>query len=212
MFRIDIMPDHEKYRIRYVLLFCSILIFSLILTIIIYYLVRHKKKYHFDASGILHPLSLGRKVILTQDEYPQLISKLTGIIQADDRGELERLVYGMITLKQGFSLGILFIKNELNQTLLHLAAFHGALKCLVYILYFNLINPNQFDSNNRFPLYYAITNLQTEDDKNKLVLVHLLKVTNISQGTPEGDDIIQLMTDWQRELVHNPKDIYLVSD
>ena len=112
----------------------------------------------------------------------------------------------------GFSLGILFIKNELNQSLLHVAAFLGALKCLNYILYFNLINPNELDNNNNSPLYYAVSNLKTEDDRNKSVLAHLLKITDISQVTPNGEDLTQMMTDWQRDLLHNHKDFYIVID
>ena len=47
----DFLKDHEKYRLGYVLLFCSILVFAIIVTVIVYYLIRLRKKNHFDASG-----------------------------------------------------------------------------------------------------------------------------------------------------------------
>jgi hypothetical protein len=43
--------SHEKFRIHYILSFCFLIIIAIVVTLCIYYFVRHKKKYYFEAAG-----------------------------------------------------------------------------------------------------------------------------------------------------------------
>ena len=112
----------------------------------------------------------------------------------------------------GFSLGMLFIKNELNQNLLHLAAMYGSLKCLSYIVYFNLLSPHDLDIDKTLPLLHAITQLKTDDPKNRGVIAVLLKITDVTKISLEGIDLMELMTEWQKEIFYNYKDIYIATE
>ena len=47
----EVLKVNETYRSTYVTLFCSILLFALSISALIYYLVRHKKRFHFEVSG-----------------------------------------------------------------------------------------------------------------------------------------------------------------
>lgn len=79
--------EGENQRIFYVLLFCGVLTLSLIITILIYYFIRHKKKTFFDAAG--------RKLIEFSGDYPDACIKLKEIIENDDIVKLEQEVVSM---------------------------------------------------------------------------------------------------------------------
>ena len=73
--------DKEGIRIRYFVLFVVFLILSIISTLLIYYFVRYKKKYFFDAAG--------RKFIVSSGQFANIINKINQTIQFDDRDELK---------------------------------------------------------------------------------------------------------------------------
>ena len=79
----------------------------------------------------------------------------------------------------GFSLGILLIKNEHNQSLLHLTAINGSLKCFSYITYFKVVDPHGLDNYKYSPLYYAIKHLKNDDSKNKEIISSFLKIIDV---------------------------------
>lgn len=75
--------DEDK-RSVYLAIFCSLLIFSIITTLVIYYCVRHKKKYYFDAAG--------RKFIISSGDFENIVNKIRDIIQFDRKDDLEQQV------------------------------------------------------------------------------------------------------------------------
>lgn len=177
--------DSEKFRSLYVAIFCLILIFSLIFVALIYYFVRHKKKYYFDAAG--------RKFIVSSDQYINIIYHLMEIIQFDDQELLSKSV-------QDSSVGILHVRNENNQNLLHLCAIHGSTDCMNYILNFErILNPDEFDKFNKTPLYYLIKMHSDETEDNINMFVRLTKVTNVNIEH-EGVELRQMFTEWQRRV------------
>lgn len=76
--------EDENQRTFYVLSFISVLIVSIIVTLLIYYFVRYKKKLFFDAAG--------RKSIETTGGYQNVFIKLKEIIECDDIIKLEQEV------------------------------------------------------------------------------------------------------------------------
>lgn len=112
-----------------------------------------------------------------------------------------------LLITQGLSLGIIFIKNELNQSLLHLASIYGSLKCISYLIFFNLLSPNELDHNKGSALYYAITQLKTYEDKNKAIVALLLNITDLTVCSHDDVDMKELMNDWQKNLLTSYKDL-----
>lgn len=80
--------EDENLRKFYTILFFSVLLFSIITTLLIYYFIRYKKKPFFDAAG--------RKNIEMTGDYQNFISKLQTIIQDDDIFKLEQEVVSKI--------------------------------------------------------------------------------------------------------------------
>jgi hypothetical protein len=78
--------DIEKERSFYLTIFISVLVFTLISTVIVYYLVRYKKKFYFDAAG--------RKFIVISEDFSNFVNRLSELIKTDDRQALESLVVG----------------------------------------------------------------------------------------------------------------------
>ncbi len=74
----------QNNRSNYLILFCSVLILTVIITLCVYYLVRYKKKYYFDAAG--------RKFIVSNGEHSKLILNTMEIIQFDNKKLLEEAV------------------------------------------------------------------------------------------------------------------------
>ncbi len=177
--------DSEKFRSLYVIIFCLILIFSIIFVMLIYYFVRHKKKYYFDAAG--------RKFIVSTDNYTNIIYHLMEIIQIDDQELLSKKVHDC-------SVGILHIRNENNQNLIHLCAIHSSLACMSYILNFErLINPNEQDNFNKIPLYYLIKMHSDETEDNTNMFISLAKLTDVNIEQ-DGVEIRQMFNEWQRRV------------
>jgi hypothetical protein len=83
--------DTDNERMIYIVIFCVVLIISIIATFIIYYCVRYKKKYFFDAAG--------RKFIESTGELSNLINKLMEVIQFDNKEELEQEVISKNNIK-----------------------------------------------------------------------------------------------------------------
>jgi hypothetical protein len=79
-----IFKNKEEIRIRYLIMFIVFLILSIISTVLIYYFVRYKKKYFFDASG--------RKFIVSTGQFANIINKINQTIQFDNRDELRYMV------------------------------------------------------------------------------------------------------------------------
>jgi hypothetical protein len=76
--------EDENLRKYYTILFLSVLFFSMITTLLIYFFIRIKKRPFFDAAG--------RKNIENTGDYQNFLSKLTSIIQEDDIFTLEQEV------------------------------------------------------------------------------------------------------------------------
>ena len=79
-----IFKNKEEIRIRYLIMFMVFLIPSVISTLLIYYFVRYKKKYFFDASG--------QKFIVSTGQFANIINKINQTIQFDNRDELRYMV------------------------------------------------------------------------------------------------------------------------
>jgi ankyrin repeat protein len=174
--------ENEKYRSLYVVIFCLILIFSLIFTLLIYYFIRHKKRYYFDASG--------RKFIVSSDDYSNIIYKLMEIIQFDDRELLEKKVIDC-------SVGILHIMNENNQNLLHLCAIHGSKECMFYLLNFETVfNANEKDNFTNTPLGYLVRYHSEDSRRNREMFMMLASRSNCSEYR-------EMFNDWQLELYNS---------
>ena len=177
--------DNEKFRSLYVCIFCLILIFSIIFTILIYYFVRHKKRYYFDAAG--------RKFIASSDNYTNIIYQLLEIIQFDYQDLLKKKV-------QDCSVGILHIRNDSNQNLLHLCAINGSHECMSYILEFErILNPNEIDDYEKVPLYYCVKLHSDETEINQDMFLKLVKITNIDILC-DGVKLKDLFNEWQNRL------------
>jgi hypothetical protein len=71
-------------RASYLVLFGSVLLLTIIITLCVYYLVRYKRKYYFDAAG--------RKFIVSDGEHSDLVLKMMEIIQFDNKYLLEEEV------------------------------------------------------------------------------------------------------------------------
>ena len=76
--------EEEKYRRFFTTIFLSVLLFSIISTLLIYYFIRYKKKPLFDAAG--------RKEIENTRDYQNLISFMELIFKEDDIIKLEQEV------------------------------------------------------------------------------------------------------------------------
>jgi ankyrin repeat protein len=155
---------------------------------LIYYFVRHKKKYYFDAAG--------RKFIVSSDQYMNIIYHLMEIIQFDDQELLSKKVHDC-------SVGILHVRNENNQNLLHLCAIHGSIACMNYILNFErILNANDLDKFDRTPLYYLIKMHSDETDDNINMFIKLAQISDV-YIEQEGVEIRQMFNDWQRRVYDN---------
>jgi hypothetical protein len=173
------ISENEKYRPLYVTIFCLILLFSIAFASLIYYFIRYKKRYYFDASGI--------KFIVSSDDFSNMIYKLLEIIQYDDKELLEKKVTDC-------SLGILHIKNDLNQNLLHLCAIHNSKECMFYLLNFETVfNLNDKDSLKNTALSYFIRYHSEDNKKNREMFAILAAKSNCT-------DYREMFNDWQREI------------
>jgi uncharacterized membrane protein len=74
----------QNSRASYLILFGSVLAITVVITLCVYYFVRYKKKYYFDAAG--------RKFIVSSGEQSKLILKMMEIIQFDNKKLLEEAV------------------------------------------------------------------------------------------------------------------------
>ena len=85
-------------RANYLILFCSVLLLTIIITLCVYYFVRYKKKYYFDAAG--------RKFIVSDGEHSDLVLKMMEIIQFDNKNLLEEEVISK------FNFYLFILKNR----------------------------------------------------------------------------------------------------
>jgi hypothetical protein len=171
--------ENEKYRSLYVVIFCLILVFSIIFTLLIYYFIRHKKRYYFDAAG--------RKFIVSSDDYLNIIYKLLEIIQFDEKELLEKKVIDC-------SVGILHIRNENNQNLLHQCAIYGSRECMFYLLNFEtILNVDDKDNFENTSLSYLIRYHSEDSRKNRELFVMLACRADCSE-------YLEMFNDWQSEV------------
>ena len=52
-------------------------------------------------------------------------------------------------------------------------------------------------------MYYAISNLSLENEKNKAIIAIFLKITSVNVTNPEGVYLNEIMNDWQKNLLKN---------
>jgi hypothetical protein len=84
----DTQSNEKYYRNIYIAVYLIVLFVSIATTVCIYYFIRHRKKYYFDAAG--------RKFIVASGEYENLIYKLIELLQFDNKPELEAYVKSII--------------------------------------------------------------------------------------------------------------------
>lgn len=76
--------SEEAYRSLYLTIYCFVLMFGLVAISMVFYFVRYKKKFYFDAAG--------RRFIVSEGEHAHTVNKLNEIIQFDNRQHLEDIV------------------------------------------------------------------------------------------------------------------------
>ena len=75
-----------------------------------------------------------------------------------------------------------------------------------------MLSPSELDNEKKAALIYAIESLKEEETKNKSIIAMLLRITDVSLVTPEGVDLTDIMTDWQKDLFNNYKEIYVATE
>ena len=193
---LNLKNEDEKQRTYFILMFCSILIISLITTLLICYFIRYKKKFYFDAAG--------RKYIESTGDMKNILLQINEIIQLDDIIKLEQEVVSKYFFFKNLenSLGFLSIVNENKQNLLHLSCIYGARECLKYLLNFGFLDGNKEDYFRKIPIEYLIANHNEENDKNKIMFILILMRTEVVKSKRK-DSLQEMFNDWQNNLFVN---------
>jgi hypothetical protein len=76
--------NHNNYRGTYIAVFCIVLLVSVLSVAAVYYLIRYKKKYYFEAAG--------RKFIISINDIDELLLIFKDIIIADDKHKFEEVI------------------------------------------------------------------------------------------------------------------------
>ncbi len=91
-------------------------------------------------------------------------------------------------------------RNELNQNLLHLCGIYGARDCLLYIVKFGLVNANEKDTKEEYPIELLMKNHSENTKRNKEMFLWLSRISDMQKENKEGIKLANLMNEWQKEI------------
>ncbi len=84
-----------------------------------------------------------------------------------------------------------------------MCAIYGARDCLLYIIKFGLVNANEKDTDEEYPITLLMKKYSENTKRNKEMFLWLSKISDLEKENKEGIKFVSLMNDWQKEIYEN---------